>query len=99
MWGDGEMSGVHANSAVIVVVAAILGLAAVLFLIRMAIGPTLADRVVALNGLTVVGMVYLALNALTSDRNSYLSVLVVLSVVGFVGTAMIARFMRGRGPS
>ena len=76
----------------------LLGIAAVLFIVRLVIGPTLADRVIALNGLTLVGMVLIALAAMISDRNTYLSVLVVLSVVGFVGTAMIARFMRGKRP-
>jgi multicomponent Na+:H+ antiporter subunit F len=75
----------------------VLGLAAVLFAVRLGIGPTLADRVVALNGLIIVGMVLLAAEALTSGRASFLPVLVLLAVVGFVGTAMIARFLEGRG--
>lgn len=75
---------------------AVLLAAGGLFVIRLVLGPTLADRVVALNGVLLVGMAFLALNAVNSDRNSYLPVLVVVSVVGFVGTAMIARFLRGR---
>lgn len=75
---------------------AVLLVASALFLVRLVLGPTLADRVVALNGVLLVGMAFLALHAVQSDRNSYLPVLVVVSVVGFVGTAMIARFLRGR---
>ena len=75
---------------------AVLLVATMLFVVRLVLGPTLADRVVALNGVLLAGMAFLALNAVNSDRNSYLPVLVVVSVVGFVGTAMIARFLRGR---
>jgi multicomponent Na+:H+ antiporter subunit F len=82
---------------VIAVSLVVLGLAAVLFAIRLGVGPTLADRVVALNGLIVVGMVLLAADTLSSGRSSFLPVLVLLAVVGFVGTAMIARFLEGRG--
>jgi len=81
----------------IVAVLVVLGIAAVLFAIRLVIGPSLADRVVALNGLLIVGMVLLAELAVETGRGTYLPVLVLLSVVGFLGTAMIARFLEGRG--
>lgn len=75
----------------------VLGVAGLLYAIRLAIGPTLADRVVGMNGILIVGMVYLAIHMVRSDRGSFVAVLVLLSVVGFVGTAMIARFLEGRG--
>jgi multicomponent Na+:H+ antiporter subunit F len=75
----------------------VLGVAAVLFSARLVIGPTLADRVVALNGVLIVGMVLLAELAVQTGRGSFLPVLVLLSVVGFLGTAMVARFLEGRG--
>ena len=75
----------------------VLASAVVLFGVRLVIGPTLADRVVALNGIIVVGMVLVAIDAMRADRSAFLPVLVVLAVVGFVGTAMIARFLQGRG--
>jgi len=82
---------------VIVATLIALGAAAALFLARLVIGPTLADRVVGLNGVVIVGMVLIAVDAVYADRNAFLPVLVVLAVVGFVGTAMIARFLEGRG--
>lgn len=75
----------------------ILLVAAVLFALRLVVGPTLADRVVGMNGVLIVGMAFLAINMVVSDRGSFVAVLVLLSVVGFVGTAMIARFLEGRG--
>jgi multicomponent Na+:H+ antiporter subunit F len=81
----------------IVAVLVVLGVAAALFAIRLVLGPTLADRVVALNGMLLVGMVLLAELAVETGRGSFLPVLVLLSVVGFLGTAMVARFLEGRG--
>jgi multicomponent Na+:H+ antiporter subunit F len=81
----------------IVAVLVVLGIAAVLFAIRLVIGPSLPDRVVALNGLLIVGMVLLAELTVETGRGTYLPVLVLLAVVGFLGTAMIARFLEGRG--
>jgi multisubunit Na+/H+ antiporter MnhF subunit len=82
---------------VIPTVIAVLCVAAMLFAVRLVLGPTLADRVVALNGMIIVGMVLLAVQAAETGRGSFLPVLVLLAVVGFVGTAMIARFLQGRG--
>lgn len=81
----------------IAVALAALGVAVALFAVRLVIGPTLADRVVAMNGMIIVGMVLLAVDAMSADRSAFLPVLVVLAVVGFIGTAMIARFLQGRG--
>ena len=81
----------------IVATLVVLAVAATLFAVRLVLGPTLSDRVVALNGLIVVGMVLLAAKAMDSGRASFLPVLVLLAVVGFIGTAMIARFLEGRG--
>jgi multisubunit Na+/H+ antiporter MnhF subunit len=80
-----------------VIAVVVLAVAVALFGVRLVLGPTLADRVVALNGIVIVGMVLVAIDAMRSDRSAFLPVLVVLAVVGFVGTAMIARFLQGRG--
>lgn len=75
----------------------VLVLATALFGFRLIIGPSLSDRVVALNGLLIVGMVGIAAEAARTERGAYIPVLVVLALVGFVGNAMIARFLEGRG--
>jgi multisubunit Na+/H+ antiporter MnhF subunit len=75
----------------------ILALAGALFLVRMLIGPTLADRVNALNGLLVVGICAIAASAVHTKQGAFLPILVVITLVGFVGTAMVARFIERRG--
>jgi multisubunit Na+/H+ antiporter MnhF subunit len=74
-----------------------LTVAAVLFGYRMLVGPTLADRVNALNGLLVVGSSAVAADAVRTERGSFLTVVVVAALVGFVGSSMVARFIESRG--
>lgn len=70
-----------------------LSLAAVLFMFRTLQGPTLADRMVGINGLLVVGMAGIAVQALYNGRGAFLPVLVVASLVGFVSTVMVSRYL------
>jgi multicomponent Na+:H+ antiporter subunit F len=60
-------------------------------------GPTLADRVVALDGLLIVVVSGIAVGAARSGTTAYLDVLVVVSLLAFVGTVTVARFIERRG--
>jgi multicomponent Na+:H+ antiporter subunit F len=75
----------------------VLTVAGALFGYRMIVGPTLADRVIALNGLLVVGASAIAAEAVRTGRGAFIPVVVALTLVGFVGTAMVARFIETRG--
>lgn len=74
-----------------------LCLAGIGFGFRMLKGPTMADRVIGLNGLLAVGMSGIAALVVDTGNGAFLPVLVVLSVVGFVGTAMVALYIESRG--
>jgi multicomponent Na+:H+ antiporter subunit F len=74
----------------------ILGIAAVLFVYRLCIGPSLADRVVALNGVVLVGMGGIATHAAHTAIGAFLPTLVAISLVGPISNGMIARFIEGR---
>ena len=74
----------------------ILGIAATLFMIRLCIGPSLADRVVGLNGLVVVGMGAIATHAAHTTVGSFLPTLVAIALVGPISNGMIARFIEAR---
>jgi len=75
----------------------VLVLAFTLFAVRMAKGPTLADRVIALDGMLVAGIGVLLVNAMDTGRGAFLQVAVLLALVGFISTSVIARFIEGRG--
>jgi multicomponent Na+:H+ antiporter subunit F len=81
---------------VIAVALALLAVGGAGFLYRLSRGPTLADRIVALDGLlTIVVTAVMAWGAYT-DRDTYLTVGVVVSLVAFLGTSAFARFVEGR---
>lgn len=82
-------------SVVLVSCGGMLGLAAVLLVVRLALGPTMLDRVVALDVLVAVIICGLALEAAVHRHTTTLPVLVVLSLLGFVGSVTVARFNPG----
>jgi len=67
------------------------------FLVRALVGPSLADRVVAIDGLIVTIVAIVVLDAARTDRTWFLGVALVMAFVGFVGTAAGARFVERRG--
>lgn len=75
----------------------VLGLASVLFVVRLLAGPSLADRVLSLDGLVVCAITTLVTRAVDTGDGSFLPVAVVLTLVGFVSTSVIARFIEGQG--
>ncbi len=75
----------------------LLGLAVLGFGFRTVAGPTLADRVTGVNGMLIAGMAAVVVQAVDARDGAFLPVLVVVSLVGFVGTGMIARFIEGHG--
>lgn len=74
-----------------------LAVAASLCLARLVRGRSLADRIVALDTLLVVVVSGIAVQAARTRDGTYLDVLVVTALLGFVGTATVARFIERRG--
>jgi multisubunit Na+/H+ antiporter MnhF subunit len=64
---------------------------------RLLVGPSLTDRVVGLDGLLIVGVSAITLQAMHTGEGSFLPVAVVVTLVGFVSTAVVARYIEGRG--
>ncbi len=75
----------------------ILAVAAVLFLVRLLIGPTVPDRVVAVDGLLVTVMCGVLVAA--ADQNSAVGIdtVLVVALLGFIGTGVLARYVEQRG--
>ncbi|HEY2023651.1 monovalent cation/H+ antiporter complex subunit F [Paraburkholderia sp.] len=75
-------------------VAGVLIFVAILFgVIRLVIGRTLIDRVVAIDMLTVVSISLIALYAQVSGRFVYLDVALVYALLSFLAVLAIARFL------
>ncbi len=76
---------------------AALGLAALLAMVRLLLGPSLPDRVVALDLLAAIGVAVAALAALVHDQPAFLDVALGVALISFVGTVAFARFLEARG--
>jgi multicomponent Na+:H+ antiporter subunit F len=75
----------------------LLAVAAVVLVVRILVGPSVADRVVAIDALLVVVISGLAVNAAATGRSAFIDVAVVVGLLGFVGTGVAARFIERRG--
>lgn len=75
-------------------IAAIIALAGiVLSFVRLIKGPTIADRAVALDGMTIITISLIVYIAYYSQRVIYLDVAIVYSLISFVGIVAISRYM------
>jgi multicomponent Na+:H+ antiporter subunit F len=81
----------------IVAALVMLAIAGACFFARLVLGPTLADRVVALDGLVITLISAIALDAARTGSPLFVDAVVVIALVGFVGTAAAARFIEERG--
>lgn len=66
------------------------------FLAKLVLGPTLADRVVSLDGLLTIVVTAMAAWGAYTGEGTYLTVGVVVALVAFLGTSAFARFVEGR---
>lgn len=73
-----------------------LGLAAVLTLLRAVRGPNLADRIVAIDLVLLLLAGVVGLHAARTGSEDYVTVLVVVALVAFAGTVLVARFIEWR---
>lgn len=74
-----------------------LAVAAAATVYRLAVGPTVPDRVVALDTLLYIVVMGIAVAAATTGRGDFLGVLVAAALLAFVGTTTVARFVERRG--
>jgi multicomponent Na+:H+ antiporter subunit F len=75
----------------------ILGLAFLLTVWRVVRGPTLPDRVVALDMLVGIVIGFIALIALRTGFTLYIDIAISLGLVGFLATVAFARFILASG--
>lgn len=75
----------------------ILALALLLSTVRIVIGPTLADRVLALDMLTMVAMGIVGAVAVRTGLGLYLDIAIALALLGFLATVAFARYILLRG--
>jgi multicomponent Na+:H+ antiporter subunit F len=65
-------------------------------LVMMLLGPTTADRLVALNILSGIVLAFLVLRGVRQGRSIYLDVALVYDIFGFLGFLALARFLKDK---
>ena len=75
------------------IAAVIMLISLVMAIIRLLIGPTVGDRAVALDAMTIISLSLIGWTALSSGREIYLDVALIYGLISFVGIVAIARYM------
>lgn len=73
-----------------------LGVSAGLCLVRVLLGRTIADRIVALDSVLIMVAGGIAVYSARIGSGEYLGLLFVIALMGFIGTVGVARFMERR---
>ncbi len=80
----------------ITVALGLLTVALLLVIVRIIRGPTLPDRILALDMMVSVGIGYIAVIAIKTGYMLYLDIAISLGLVGFLATVAFARFVLQR---
>lgn len=70
--------------------------AVVLAFLRLARGPSLSDRVVALDMMTVLIVAFCGLFAISTGVTAFLDVAAIVALIGFLATVALARYVERR---
>jgi multicomponent Na+:H+ antiporter subunit F len=74
----------------------LLSVAIVLAFVRFLRGPSLPDRVVALDLIATLGIGVIAVYAIATDQPVFLDVAIVLALISFLGTVAFAYYLERR---
>ena len=74
----------------------VLSVALLMTVVRVIIGPTLPDRVVALDMLVAIAIGFIAVLGIRTGQTLYADIAIALGLVGFLATVAFARFVLQR---
>lgn len=80
------------NVSLVMLVAAFL-----LIIVRIVRGPTLPDRILALDMLVTVGIGFIAVIGIKTGYFLYIDVAIALGLIGFLATVAFSRYVLSRG--
>lgn len=90
------MSGLVQTTASVMM--GVLFLATLLAMIRVIKGPTLPDRVIAIDLITTLAVGIIALYTIKTGNAVYLTAGIALALLAFLGTVALALYIRRGGP-
>lgn len=90
------MTGAETLQHATTIALALLTLGFAFTLIRLVRGPTLSDRILALDLITTLAMGYIAVMAIRTGFSLYLDIAIALCLLGFLSTVAFARYVLKR---
>ena len=90
------MNGAQVLASVEPVVFVMIGAAVLLTFMRLVRGPSLSDRVIALDLIAVLAVGLIAMVAFEAEQPIFLDAAIVLALVAFLGTVAFARYLERR---
>ncbi len=75
----------------------LLGFAMFAAIVRIIRGPTLADRILGLDTITILAVGMIGLFAVTTGLSLYADIAIAVALVGFLSTAAFSRYLLSRG--
>ena len=71
----------------------LLAIAVILVMVRLILGPSLPDRVAALDVIATLVICIIGLFAITSHHSIYLDIVIALALISFLGTVAFAQYI------
>jgi multicomponent Na+:H+ antiporter subunit F len=74
----------------------VIGISIFVIFIRLVIGPSLEDRIIALDLLSIIGIAFVAIYAISTDNTQVLDVGIILGILAFLGTVAFGYYLERR---
>jgi multicomponent Na+:H+ antiporter subunit F len=84
------------QSMMLYIVMPLLGVAVMFTLVRLILGPSLADRVVALDLTSIIGVGLIAAYSIGTNTAAFLDIAIILALLGFLSTVAFAYYIERR---
>jgi len=78
------------------VILPILSIAMLLLFVRFLIGPSIADRVIALDLLITTGIGIIAMYSIVTNQPTFLDIAMILALIAFLGTVAFSYYLEKR---
>ncbi|WP_026476635.1 monovalent cation/H+ antiporter complex subunit F [Alkaliphilus transvaalensis] len=78
---------------ILISVAIFLSILSIVCLYRAYVGPTSADRVISINVISTKVTVLIAVLAVLTDQDTFIDVALIYSMMGFITTVCVSKFM------
>ena len=84
------------NEYLYYVILPLLCLALILVTIRFIIGPTIIDRIIALDLIVTIGIGVIAIYSILYDQPNFLDIALILALIAFLGTVAFTSYIEKR---